>query len=130
MELFITLGENKPVLCQSKFPDFCTYLLKAAFDFMKEITISDDWPNVISADEEDDESELYKCGYEVIDRALRHFNMDVIGRNYFQAIGIYIQQEEWQSRCAALTAISEGVEFVEDSDHIAEVMQLCLLHTG
>ncbi|CAD7932795.1 unnamed protein product [Amoebophrya sp. A120] len=135
LEFFITLAEQKPKMCMSQCADFGSYLIKAAMDCMMEVgTIEDDgadWAEIMDDEEDDDDDELFKLGGEVIDRAISALSMKKIGASYFQAIGVYVQNTaDWRSPMSALSAVSEGVEYVEKDDHLDQLMDLCLKHTA
>ncbi|CAD7953911.1 unnamed protein product [Amoebophrya sp. A25] len=132
LEFFITLAEQKPKMCMQQCPEFGSYLIKAAMDCMMEIEDSDgqDWANIMDDEEDDDDDELFKLGGEVIDRAIQALTIKKIGSSYFQAIGMYVQNtSDWRSPMSALSAVSEGVEYVEKAEHLDQLMELCLQHT-
>ena len=87
------------------------------------------WAKILDDEEDDDDDELMKLGGEVVDRSVLAFTIKKIGSSYFQAIGHYVNQQKWQEIHAGLSAISEGVEYVENEAHLDELADLCLRHT-
>jgi len=51
-----------------------------------------------------------------------------VGTVLFQLMGCYAGQESWQAKHAALAAIKQTVEFVEEKNHVDEMGQLLLQH--
>ncbi len=131
LEFLMTLGETKPIMCVKNCPQYVSYILKAAMDCMLDVSTDDEaWAAVMEDEEDgDDDSELYQIGMEVVDRLIATFTIKRVGSAYFEAIGSYVKQADWQSVHAALTAISEGVEHVEKKEHLDELFSVALEHT-
>ena len=80
-------------------------------------------------DEEcEDESVLVGAGANGIDRVMEAMGIAVADPKPFELIGRFQGQPQWQARHAALIAIGQVVEFVEDRGHVNELANLLLQH--
>merc|ERR1719199_239557 len=77
---------------------------------------------------EEDEDELFHVGEEAIDRIVESLTMDCLGGAFFSLVGRFSQQPQWQAKHAALSAVKQTVEYVEDRAHIDEMASLLLQH--
>lgn len=77
---------------------------------------------------EEDEDELFHIGSEAIDRIGTVLPMMALGPVLFPMVGRYAEQDSWQAKLAALAAIKQTAEYVEEQSHIDEMTRLCLQH--
>merc|ERR1719223_745948 len=77
---------------------------------------------------EEDMDELYHNGEEAIDRVVEAMSMESVGTALFALVGNFSQQTHWQAKLAALTAVKQTVEYVEESEHMNEMAKLLLAH--
>lgn len=77
---------------------------------------------------EEDSDETYHMGEQAIDRIVSACDVDNTGAALFALIAAYTARPEWQAKFAALTAIKQTIEYVEDKDQIAQCAQLLLAH--
>eukprot|EP00435_Cladocopium_sp_Y103_P034789 s1906_g9.t1 len=77
---------------------------------------------------EEDEDELFHTGEECIDRVAEAASMETIGNSLFRLIGHFSQQDSWQAKHAALAAVKQTVEYVEEQGHVDEMARLLLSH--
>merc|ERR1719284_1533428 len=77
---------------------------------------------------EEDSDELYHNGEEAIDRVVGAMGMEPVGSALFQLVAQFASQEAWQAKLAALTAVKQTVEYVEETEHMNEMAKLLLAH--
>lgn len=77
---------------------------------------------------EEDEDELFHAGAEAIDRVVQVATIGTVGSSLFEMITRYAGQDSWQAKHAALTAVKQSVEYVEETEHINQMAHLCLQH--
>merc|ERR1719172_88965 len=100
---------------------------------MLEVESSDEelkaWAERMDDEEgEEDADELFHGGEQAIDRVVENMTMENIGTALFAVIGKYVAQEQWQAKHAALAAIKQTVEYVEETEHVDEMAKLLLAH--
>jgi len=110
-------------------------VLEACMLLMLEVDADDEdvaaWAQRMDDEEGDeDEDNLYHVGEEAIDRVVDAVGMDAAGGSLFQLIGQYAQRTEWQYIHAALAAIKQTVEYVEEQTQSDQMAQLLLQHMG
>merc|ERR1719359_2707437 len=79
---------------------------------------------------EEDADELYSSGEESIDRVVQALSMESVSTVLFQLIGTFQSQDAWQAKHAALAAIKQTVEYVEEQTHMAEMAKLLMAHVN
>jgi len=76
--------------------------------------------------DDDDEEEVFNAAKEAIDRIAEVVSMEVFMPILGQLIKQYSEQEDWKARHAALCAVQQCVEYVEDKSHIDAMVELCM----
>eukprot|EP00406_Dinophysis_acuminata_P058007 CAMPEP_0179276760 /NCGR_PEP_ID=MMETSP0797-20121207/34745_1 /TAXON_ID=47934 /ORGANISM="Dinophysis acuminata, Strain DAEP01" /LENGTH=1120 /DNA_ID=CAMNT_0020985329 /DNA_START=47 /DNA_END=3409 /DNA_ORIENTATION=+ len=106
--------------------DVCMHLMLKVEDGEQELAA---WVARMDDEEgEEDEDELFHSGQEAIDRVVEAATVETLGTALFQLIGAYAGQDPWQAKHAALAAIKQTVEYVEEKSHIGQMGQLLLQH--
>merc|ERR1719188_1952 len=54
--------------------------------------------------------------------------MESVSSALFQLVAQFASQEAWQAKLAALTAVKQTVEYVEETEHMNEMAKLLLAH--
>lgn len=133
-EWLVTFCEKKPKWIANKVPAFAGLTIECCMDLMLEVEADEaslkEWVNRMDDEEgEEDSDELYHLGESSIDRVVENLTMDASSAALFKLVGHFSQQEAWQAKLAALTAVKQTVEYVESTDHINEMAKLLLAHT-
>merc|ERR1719261_911149 len=79
---------------------------------------------------DEDDDELFHVGEEAIDRVVEALGMDCLGASFFSLVGRFAQQPQWQAKHAALAAIKQTVEYVEETEHMKESAKLLMTHVA
>jgi len=133
MEWLTTFAEKKTKWLTKNLPAFLNMTLEACMNLMLEVEDGEEalteWAERMQDDEgEEDTDPLYQCGTEAIDRVVKEVGMENVSGVLFQMIGNYANQPSWQAKHAALSAIWQVVEFVEEKSHIDEMTKLLMAH--
>jgi hypothetical protein len=131
LEWLVSFAEKKPKFVAKHVPDFVALVLQCCIVAMLEVDSSDeevkDWCERMDDEEgEEDADELHQVGAEAIDRFVESMGIDAVGTALFAAVGQCAKEESWQAKLAAMTAIRQTIEYVEDHDHVNEVVSLLL----
>mmetsp|Transcript_77073 Transcript_77073/g.160416 ORF Transcript_77073/g.160416 Transcript_77073/m.160416 type:complete len:1116 (+) Transcript_77073:170-3517(+) len=133
MEWLTQYCERKPKWLAKSLPNFPGLALECCMDLMLEIEDGDaalkEWAERMDDEEgEEDMDELHHNGEEAIDRIVEAIGMDTLGSSLFALVGNFSSQNHWQAKLAALTAVKQTVEYVEENEHINEMAKLLLQH--
>mmetsp|Transcript_32109 Transcript_32109/g.90183 ORF Transcript_32109/g.90183 Transcript_32109/m.90183 type:complete len:1118 (-) Transcript_32109:115-3468(-) len=133
MEWLTVYCEKKPKWLAKSLPAFAGLALECCMDLMLEVEDGPDalkeWAERMDDEEgEEDQDELYHNGEEAIDRIVEAIGMEAVGTALFQLVGHFSSQDKWQAKLAALTAVKQTVEYVEDHSHVGEMAKLLLAH--
>lgn len=125
--------EKKPKWLAKTLPAFAGLALECTMDLMLEVQDGEsalkEWAERMDDEEgEEDMDELYHNGEECIDRIVENMGMEAVSSNLFDLIGNFANQTSWQAKLAALTAVKQTVEYVEDEVHMNEMAKLLLAH--
>lgn len=133
LEWLTTFAEKKPKWITKNLAGFGPIAIECCMALMLEI--SDDpselkaWTERMDDEEgEEDMDELYQVGSECIDRFVEAVGMDFAGTHVIQAVARFTQQDAWQAKLSALTAVKQTVEYVEEPEHVNEMAKLLLQH--
>ena len=75
--------------------------------------------------EEDDDQKIIKMGMDLIDRLILNIGKDTMLTNLSQLITKLLQQDNWKMRHAALMAVSQIGEYMEEKlDDIVPIFQI------
>lgn len=132
LEWLVTYAEKKPKWLAKSLKNFAPLVLECCMELMLEVEAGDEelkeWIERMDDEEgEEDSDELYHNGEEAIDRVVEAMTMDVMGPTLFGLVGKYATQDVWQAKLAALTAVKQTVEYVEDTEHMNEMAKLLLM---
>ncbi|CAE8709034.1 unnamed protein product, partial [Polarella glacialis] len=133
LEWLVTYLEKRTKWCIKSLPNYAPLVLEASMDLMLEVEDGEDelkaWAARMDDEEgEEDEDELYHFGEESIDRVVEAVQMEQLGTSVFRLIGHFASQASWQAKHAALAAIKQTVEYVEEQAHVDEMAKLLLQH--
>jgi len=131
LEWITSYAEKKPKWLAKSVPKFSQVALESCMAMMLEIEDGEaqlkEWAERMDDEEgEEDADELYSCGEESIDRLAEALSMEVISGSLFSLIGTFQQQQSWKAQHAALAAIKQTVEYVEETAHMNEMANLLM----
>lgn len=111
--------EKKPKWLAKSVPNYAPLVIECCMDLMLEVEDGMDklkeWAERMDDEEgEEDADELYHFGEEAIDRVVEAIGMESASSALFTLVGRFSQQPQWQAKLAALTAVKQTVEYVED----------------
>lgn len=132
LEWLVTYAEKKPKWLAKSLKNFAPLVIECCMELMLEVEDGQEelkeWVERMDDEEgEEDTDELYHNGEEAIDRVVEAMTMETVGPTLFAAVGKYAQQDVWQAKLAALTAVKQTVEYVEDTEHMNEMAKLLLV---
>jgi len=133
MEWLVTYCEKKPKWLKKSLPAFAPIAIECSMDLLYEVDDSEEdlraWVSRMDDEEgEEDADENFHTGEDAIDRIVKAVGMDSASSALFSLIGRFSQQDAWQAKHAALAAIRQTVEYVEETDHVSEMAKLLLAH--
>lgn len=133
LEWLVAYLEKKPKFLMKSLPAFVQLTLESCMAMMLSVESAEEdlvaWAGRMDDEEgEEDADEVFHTGEEAIDRVADKLTMDGVGTPLFALIGQFVQQDAWQAKHAALAAIKQTVEYVEDRNHMTEMAKLLLQH--
>uniref|UniRef100_A0A6U9NR28 TOG domain-containing protein n=1 Tax=Zooxanthella nutricula TaxID=1333877 RepID=A0A6U9NR28_9DINO len=133
LEWLVVYTERKSKWLAKSLPNFAALALECCMDFMLEVEDGDDalkeWAERMDDEEgEEDVDELYHNGEEAIDRIVEAMTMEASSAALFALVERFCQQDAWQAKLAALTAVKQTVEYVEESAHMNAMAKLLFQH--
>jgi len=133
LEWLVVYVEQKPKWLTKSLPDMPPLVLECCMHMMLEVEDGQqelkEWMTRMDDEEgEEDVDEFFHEGEEAIDRVAEALGMETIGKWLFQLIGHFSSQSAWQAKLAALSAVKQTVEYVEDTEHTNEMAKLLLSH--
>eukprot|EP00929_Paragymnodinium_shiwhaense_P000928 TRINITY_DN101124_c0_g1_i1.p1 TRINITY_DN101124_c0_g1~~TRINITY_DN101124_c0_g1_i1.p1 ORF type:complete len:1114 (+),score=426.29 TRINITY_DN101124_c0_g1_i1:133-3474(+) len=125
--------EKKPKWLAKKLPAVPGMAIECCFELMLEVDADEDalkqWVERMDDEEgEEDADEQFRAGEEDLDGIVEAMGMDTVGQTLFAAVGKFAQMPQWQARHAALAAIKQTVEYVEEEAHVNEMAKLLMQH--
>lgn len=131
LEWIVSYAEKKPKLILKAVPNFPQLVVEMCMGMMLEVDDSQDafqsWMERMDDEEGDeDEDDMFQAGEDALDRLSEGLGVDAIGAPLFTAIGMHASQHEWQAKHAALSAIKQVSDVVEEEEHINEFTRLVL----
>jgi len=131
LEWLVTYLEKRVKWLTKHLQGFAPLVLEACMELMLEVEDGEEelkvWVNRMDDEEGDeDEDELFHAGEEAIDRVVEAVTMENLGPALFRLIGHFSSQEQWQAKHAALAAVKQTVEYVEEQGHVDEMAKLLL----
>jgi hypothetical protein len=130
-EFITSFAEKKPKWLIKNVPVYAKSALESCMVLMLEVEDGEqplkEWAGRMDDEEgEEDHDEMFHSGEECIDRLVEALGMDALAQDLFQLVGAFIQQEDWKAKHAALAAVKQTVEYIEDPTHMAQCAQLLL----
>mmetsp|Transcript_72305 Transcript_72305/g.157002 ORF Transcript_72305/g.157002 Transcript_72305/m.157002 type:complete len:1097 (-) Transcript_72305:209-3499(-) len=133
LEWLVSFLEKRSKWLTKTLPAFAALCVEVCMELMLEVEDGEQelkvWAERMDDEEGDeDEDELFHAGEEAIDRVAQAVTMESLGTVLFQVIGTYVKQEQWQAKHAALAAVKQTVEYVEEKEHVNQMAQLLIQH--
>mmetsp|Transcript_24483 Transcript_24483/g.70279 ORF Transcript_24483/g.70279 Transcript_24483/m.70279 type:complete len:1125 (+) Transcript_24483:112-3486(+) len=133
LEWLVSYLERKTKWLMKHVRGFPPLVLQCCMDLMLEMEDGEEvvraWAARMDDEEgEEDSDELFHAGEEAIDRVVKAVEIEGIGAALSAAITASAAQDSWQAKHAALAAIRQTVEYVEDKSHVDAMAQVCLGH--
>jgi len=131
LEWLVTYTEKRTKWLTKNLAQFPALALEVCMQLMLEVDDDDEdieaWAGLMFDEEgEEDVDELFHAGRDAIDRVMRCVGMEAFGQPLFQLIERFSMQQEWQARHAALSAIKQTVEYVEEKPQLDALTRVCL----
>jgi len=135
LEWLVTIVEKRAKWATKNLPSLAPLALQACMHLMVEVDDGKEeleaWAARMDDEEgEEDEDELFHAGEESIDRVVEAVGMDALCTTLFQLIAHFVGQESWQAKHAALAAVKQTCEYIEEKPHIDEMAKLLLQHVN
>eukprot|EP00931_Biecheleriopsis_adriatica_P043158 TRINITY_DN24680_c0_g3_i1.p1 TRINITY_DN24680_c0_g3~~TRINITY_DN24680_c0_g3_i1.p1 ORF type:complete len:1101 (-),score=285.62 TRINITY_DN24680_c0_g3_i1:18-3320(-) len=125
LEWLVSFLEKRAKWLTQSLPTFAPVALETALKLMLELedgeTELKEWAGKLADEEGDEDDELYWAGEQAVDRIVCAIGMEALGPQLFPLIGSYMTMAHWQARHAALAAMKQSVEYVEESSHVDEM---------
>mmetsp|Transcript_118291 Transcript_118291/g.381826 ORF Transcript_118291/g.381826 Transcript_118291/m.381826 type:complete len:1124 (+) Transcript_118291:91-3462(+) len=133
LEWLVSYAEKKPKWLAKSLPAFAPLAIECCMDLMLEVEDDEGeleaWAARMDDEEgEEDADELFHTGEEAIDRVVEAVQMEGLGNSLFSIIARYANEDAWQAKHAALAAIKQTVEYVEERAHVDAMANLLLQH--
>eukprot|EP00928_Gymnodinium_smaydae_P026158 TRINITY_DN20620_c1_g1_i1.p1 TRINITY_DN20620_c1_g1~~TRINITY_DN20620_c1_g1_i1.p1 ORF type:complete len:1148 (+),score=364.28 TRINITY_DN20620_c1_g1_i1:100-3444(+) len=132
LEWLTTFLEKKNKWVTKNQPAFVALTMEVCMELMLDVEDGEEelaaWAARMDDEECDDDDDLYSAGEETIDRVVGSVDVEVAAVPLFQLIQLYSSKDAWQARHAALTAIRQTIEYVEERQHVEEMAKLLLAH--
>jgi len=138
MEWIVQYCEMKPKWLAKHCPTFVPLALECCMDLMLEVEDGQAelqaWIDRMDDEEGDEDYDImYNEGSEAIDRVVQAFtkldNMDPIKGALFALVGNFsAKKDSWQALFAALSAIKQTVEYIDDPAHVDQMATLLVNH--
>jgi len=133
LEWLTTYLEKRHSFLSKNIPQFANLALECCMAFMLEVDDSEDdlkeWAGRMDDEEgEEDADTLFRTGEQSIDRIVEAVTIEPLAQTLFQLVASFANQESWQAKHAALSAVKQTVEYVEEHSHIDEMAKLLIAH--
>jgi len=131
LEWLVTYLEKRVKWATKHLQQLPSLCLEACMDLMLEVEDGKEeleaWASRLDDEEgEEDEDELFHAGEEAIDRVVEAVQMEAIRVPLFQLVEHFAKQGSWQAKHAALAAIKQTVEYVEERTDVDGMATLLL----
>jgi len=131
-EWLLSFLEKRAKWVTKSMPALTSLILSTGMDLMLELEDGEsalkDWAARMDDEEGDDDEDLYSAGDGSMDRVAAAVEMEALGPILFPLIGQYASQAPWQAKHAALAAIKQTVEYLEEKSHVDDMAKLLLQH--
>lgn len=133
LEWLVTYIEKKPKWLAKIVPTYAPLALESCMELMLEIEDGEDelkcWAERMDDEEgEEDFDALFHSGESAIDRIAEAMGIENVITPLSTFIARYVAQDIWQAKHAAVAAIRQVAEYVEDFTHTAEMGRMLLEH--
>eukprot|EP00746_Dinoflagellata_sp_MGD_P117341 gnl/MRDRNA2_/MRDRNA2_53179_c0_seq1.p1 gnl/MRDRNA2_/MRDRNA2_53179_c0~~gnl/MRDRNA2_/MRDRNA2_53179_c0_seq1.p1 ORF type:complete len:1113 (-),score=329.99 gnl/MRDRNA2_/MRDRNA2_53179_c0_seq1:538-3876(-) len=131
LEWIVSYCEKKPKLVVKAIPSFPQTAVEICMGMLAEVDDSEDalrsWAERMDDEEGDeDEDEIFHAGAEALERLCDALGIEALGGCLFTAIGMQASQQDWRAKHAAITAIKQVSENLEEEEHVNEFTRLIL----
>jgi hypothetical protein len=125
-EFIVSFAEKKPNMCL-KLSNFVPMAVRTCMQFMIELEDSDvaAWAQRFSDSDDGEDASNYDTGLVNVDRFAQSLGGDKVLPAVFACVGEFIRQT-WQHKVAAIMALSQCAEVVDDDSHTDAIVQLLL----
>jgi len=135
LEWMASYATKKPKWLVKTCPQFGQTALESCMALMLEIEDGEaelkEWAERMDDEEgEEDSDELYRNGEECLDRIVEALVFENVSGALFALIGNFTAQNSWKAVHAALAAIKQTVEYVEEKTHMMEMAKLLMAHVN
>lgn len=133
LEWLVSYVEARSKWLSSRLPAFLALVIEACMELMLDVDDGEEeltvWANLM-LDEEGEEGvdQAFHAGEQAIDRAVRSMTMDSAREPLMALAGRLAQRQEWQAKHAALAAMRQTAEFVDDPGDLDQMVNLVLHH--
>eukprot|EP00427_Karlodinium_veneficum_P011921 CAMPEP_0169096962 /NCGR_PEP_ID=MMETSP1015-20121227/19272_1 /TAXON_ID=342587 /ORGANISM="Karlodinium micrum, Strain CCMP2283" /LENGTH=1123 /DNA_ID=CAMNT_0009157749 /DNA_START=60 /DNA_END=3431 /DNA_ORIENTATION=+ len=133
LEFIVSFAEKKPKWLVKAVPSYAPLSLESSLVMMLEVEDGEgplkEWAGRMDDEEgEEDVDEMFHSGEECIDRLVEALGMEAVSKSLFEKIGLFLNQEDWKTKHAALVAVKQTVEYIEDENMMKECAKLLLAH--
>jgi len=133
LEWLTTYVEKRPKFLSKTTPQFISLALECSMAFLLEVEDGEEdlkeWASRMDDEEgEEDADVLFHTGEETIDRIVEGMTIEPLAQPLFELIATFARQESWQAKHAALSAVKQTVEYVEEHNHVDEMAKLLIAH--
>jgi hypothetical protein len=131
LEWIVSYCEKKPKLVVKAIPNFPQTAIEICMGMLAEVDDSEDalrsWAERMDDEEGDeDEDEIFQAGADALERLGDALGVEALGGCLFTAIGFHASQQDWRAKHAALTAMKQVSENLEEEEHVDEFTRLIL----
>lgn len=133
LEWLVTYVESRPKWLAKTLPALPALVCERCMELMLEIEDGEsqlkEWIERMDDEEgEEDSDGVFQMAEGALDRVVEAMGMDSVGAALLPLIAASASQEAWQAKHAALAAIKQTIEYVEDTSHINEMSALLVQH--
>jgi len=128
-EFIVAMAEQKPKMCVKQCPNFAHLALKACFDLMCEVEDDPEWQEKMDDEEGDEDDNSLNVGLQGVDRLVESLTAEATQKVLTDLIRDYVTKEDWINKFAALEAIRQSIEYLDDDQTIDEMAILLGRHT-
>ena len=129
LEAVCSFVEAKGKLCVKSHSAAVRDCIRCCMQLMLELEDDDTaaWSVRFADDaDEQEEEEVYSVGLHNLDRFSKVFGAELVLPIVFQTVGEFLSQPRWQGRVAAVMALSQIAEIIEEDAHSDEIVRLLL----
>lgn len=135
IEVIVAISERYPEMIK-KGDGYLNSILEMIFTHMIEINdeILDDWkspPDGFNEEnEEEDDQKIIKFGMNCIDRLIAHIGSKIMLKHLSECVGKMLASDNWKMKNAALMALSQVGEYMENIKDIEPILNTINNHVG